>query len=427
MTMTRLTNPARMAIAAALFAASLSGCVSRPPAHYVVRPGYAVSDPQFARSMGNLLGPVLIDGNNIQSFSNGEQIFPPMLAEIRGAQRSVTFETYIYWSGVVGKLFTDALAERARAGVSVHVILDWVGAGKIDPQYLDQMRDAGVHVVQFHKLHWYDLNSVNRLNNRTHRKLLVIDGKVGFTGGVGIADCWNGHGESPDHWRDMHYRIEGPVVAQLQSAFLDNWMKTTEHVIDGEEYFPPLTPVGSQKAQVFKSSIRGGSESVELMYLLSIAAARKTVRIGIAYFVPDDLVIQSLVDATHRGVSVEIIVPGYNTDEKIVRRASRSRWGELLKHGVKIYEYQPTMYHTKLLIVDDLWVSIGSSNLDDRSFRLNDEANLNVLDPRFAAEQTRIFNEDLLRAKPITYDAWLHRPAIEQLLEGAASLLSPLL
>ena len=203
---------------------------------------YGVSDPQFRRTMGALLGPSLIDGNRVTAYQNGEEIFPAMLDAIRGAERTITFETYIYWSGEIGRQFADALSERARAGVKVHVLLDWVGANKIDDALIDEMEDAGVEVDKFHPLHWYNLS---RMNNRTHRKLLVVDGRIGFTGGVGIADLWQGNAQDPEHWRDSHYSIEGPAVPQMQAAFMDNWLKTRSLVLHGEAYFAPTRPVGA--------------------------------------------------------------------------------------------------------------------------------------------------------------------------------------
>lgn len=381
---------------------------------------YAVGDSQFTRSMGTLLGPSMLEGNEVTSLINGVEIFPAMLEAIRGARETINFETYIYWSGEIGREFAEALSERARAGVKVHLLMDWVGAGRMDDVLIERMKESGVVVVKYHPLRWYNLG---RLNNRTHRKLLVVDGRVGFTGGVGIADNWQGNAEDPDHWRDSHFRIRGPAVAQMQAAFMDNWMETQARVLHGEEYFPDLEPAGSQTAQVFQSSSGGGSESVRLMYLLSIAAAARSIRLANAYFVPDSLSVEMLVAARKRGVEVEIIVPGRHTDAAVVRSASRSRWGPLLEAGVAIYEYQPTMYHTKVMLVDDCWVSVGSTNFDNRSFRLNDEANLNVLDDEFAAGQARVFEQDKARSRRITLEAWRARPWREKLRERLAGLL----
>jgi cardiolipin synthase len=375
---------------------------------------YGVDDSQFARSMGVLLGPGLLEGNKVDTLLNGDEIFPAMLQAIREAKRTITFETYIYWSGQVGKEFAHALAERARAGVKVHILLDWVGSEKMDEAQLAEMAAAGVEIRRYHALHWYTLD---RLNNRTHRKILVTDGRVGFTGGVGIADEWSGHAQDKDHWRDTHYRIEGPAVAQLQAAFLDNWLKVSGLVIHGDDYFPPQLAAGSHLAQVFKSSPDGGSESMHLMYLLSVASAKKSIDLAMAYFVPDDLALHALQDALRRGVRVRIIMPGHNIDAQTVRSASRALWGGILRAGAELYEYQPTMYHCKVLVVDGLWTSVGSTNFDNRSFRLNDEANLNVLDAGFAQRQLADFERDLTRSRRITLEEWENRPWTEKAKE----------
>jgi len=385
-----------------------------------IRPLYGVDEPQFVRSMGVLLGPAIVGGNRVTALQNGDEIFPAMLEAIRGATQTISFETYIYWSGRIGREFAEALAARARAGVKVHVLLDWVGAGKMDDELLTLMEDAGVEVLKYHPLRWYNLG---RLNNRTHRKLLVVDGRIGFTGGVGIADEWLGHAEDPDHWRDSHYRVVGPAVAQMQAAFMDNWIKTNSLVLHGEAYFPAIDTAGPHLAQVFTSSAGEGSESVRLMYLLSIASARKSIRLSASYFVPDSLSVATIVSARERGVEVEIVVPGGHIDSKVTRKASRGLWGPLLEAGVRIYEYQPTMYHCKVMIVDDAWVSVGSTNFDNRSFSLNDEANLNILDPEFAAEQSKVFKADRALSREITLEAWLRRPWQEKVKEWAAGLL----
>jgi cardiolipin synthase A/B len=392
----------------------------QPSVEHRIKHLYEVGDPQFARAMGSLLGPALLGGNRITPLCNGDLIFPAMLEAIRGARRTINFETYIYWSGNIGREFAAALSERARAGVAVRVMLDWVGAGKIDEALVESMEEAGVQVLRYHPLRWYNLS---RLNNRTHRKLLIVDGVVGFTGGVGIADVWRGDAQDSEHWRDSHFRVIGPVVAQLQAAFMDNWIETRGEVLHGEEYFPALQAVGPHCAQIFQSSSDGGSESVRLMFLMSIAAAGKSLRLSSAYFVPDDLAIRHLVDASRRGVKVEIIVPGRYIDYSVVRKASRARWGPLLEAGIGIHEFQPTMYHTKVMIIDDLWVSVGSTNFDSRSFRLNDEANLNVLDSDLAAELAEHFEVDKGRSQQVTLEAWRRRPWREKLQEHAAALL----
>jgi cardiolipin synthase len=381
---------------------------------------YTIADPQFQRSMGVLLGPPLVDGNRVDTLINGREIFPAMLAAIKSARKTVTFETYIYWSGRIGKEFADALADRARSGVRVNVLVDWVGSSRMDPNYLDTMKRAGVEIEKYHPPRWYTLH---KLNNRTHRKLLVVDGRVGFTGGVGIADEWDGNAEDPAHWRDTHFRLEGPAVAQMQAAFVDNWLKVTGNVLDGRDYFPPETVVGPELGQVFKSSREGGSESMHLMYLLSTVSAARSIDLAMAYFVPDELTETALVEALARGVKFRMIMPGPYTDTEVLRKASRAKWGRLLRAGAEIYEYQPTMFHCKVLVVDGIWSSVGSTNFDNRSFSLNDEANLNVYSRAFAERQIALFNNDLKRSRRVTFEEWEQRPWTEKLQERVESLL----
>jgi len=381
---------------------------------------YATASPQFERALGSLLGPGIVGGNEVTELLNGDQIFPPMLAAIKAARHSVTFETYIYWSGDIGKAFADALSERARAGVPVHVLLDWVGSAKMEESYLTEMKAAGVQIEKFHKPHWYNWA---RMNNRTHRKILVVDGQVAFTGGVGIAPEWTGHAQDPDHWRDSHYLVRGPTVAQMQATFLDNWLKVTGKVLHGDRYFPRLAPVGSQRAQMFSSSPSSGSESMQLMYHLAITAAERSIDLSVAYFVPDELTHKLLMDALARGVRLRLVTPGPHTDTETVKAASRATWGPLLQAGAEIYEYQPTMYHCKVMIVDQLLVSVGSTNFDNRSFRLNDEANLNVYDAKFAQRQTQVFEDDMRQSRRMSYEQWLGRPLREKVHEKLTLLL----
>lgn len=383
---------------------------------------YPVSDPQFLRSMGVLLGPALVRGNRVETLLNGNEIFPAMLKAIREAKKTITFETYIYWSGAIGRKFAETLSEKARQGVRVHVLLDWVGSEKMEEASIQTMRDAGVEIEKYHPPTW---RTWRRINNRTHRKILVVDGKTGFTGGVGIADEWLGDAQGPDNWRDTHYRIEGPVVAQLQAAFTDNWTKVKGSVLHGGEYFPELKEHGSHLAQVFKSSIEGGAESMHLMYLLSIAAAKKSIHLSMAYFVPDVLARDAMVAALKRGVRIQIILPSRYMDKPLVRSASRGTWGVLLRSGAEIYEFQPTMYHCKLLIVDELWVSVGSTNFDSRSFKLNDESNLNIYNQEFAERQVADFKVDLTRSRQITFQEWESRPLTEKAWEYSLKIIRP--
>jgi cardiolipin synthase A/B len=385
-----------------------------------VSPAFDVADPQFARSMGTLFGPPLVAGNHVTPLYNGRQIFAAMLQDIHRAKKTVTFETYIYWSGAVGQRFTDALVERARVGVKVRLIIDAVGSGKMDAAQLDAMRAAGAEVEKYQPIHWY---SLDRINNRTHRKLLIVDGKIGFTGGVGIADKWDGDAEDPDHWRDTHFRVVGPVVAQMQATFVEHWLATRGDLLQGPDYFPPLQAEGATAAQMVRSSFDDGTESIRLMYLLSIVSARRSVLIESSYFVPDDLSVKTLVEARARGVDVELLVPGAQIDSEVTRAASRRTWGPLLDAGVAIYEFQPTMFHCKVMVVDDLWVSVGSTNFDSRSFRLNAEANLNAIDPELGNEERQAFEHDRARARLVTTDAWHHRPRLDRIGDWFAGLL----
>ncbi len=307
-------------VAATVFAIAIAANFARPEKKLerTVAHRYTVAEPQFRREMGVMLGPGLTTGNHVDAYDNGDEIFPPMLAAIASAEHTINFETYIYWSGDVGRKFAEALAERARAGVRVNVIIDWVGGLKMENDLLALMQDAGADVQLYRPLRWYNLS---RLNNRTHRKLLIVDGHTGFTGGVGIADVWGGSAQDPDHWRDMHFRARGPVVAQMQAAFNDNWIKATGEVLNGAEYFPPLTPVGDMDAHMFISSPAGGSESMHLMYLMAIAAADRTLDIHASYFVPDELAVYALRAALKRGVRVRVLVPGEHIDSETVRIA----------------------------------------------------------------------------------------------------------
>jgi len=375
---------------------------------------HAVADSQFRREMSVMLGPSIVGGNRAEVLNNGDEIFPPMLLAIAQARRTITFETYIFESDTIGRRFADALMERARAGVEVNVIVDWAGSIKLGERLFSQMRDAGVRIHRYRPLHWYELV---RLNNRTHRKTLVVDGRIGFTGGVCVADAWLGHAQDGKHWREMQFRVEGPVVAQLQASFNDNWIKITGKPLDGNHYFPALPQAGDMHAQVIMGSPANGSERMHLMYLMAIAAADKSIDIQTSYFVPDSLSTQALLAARRRGVRIRVLGPGPYTDSQVTRIASKADWKPLLQTGVEFYEYQPSLFHNKLLIVDRELVSVGSPNFDERSLMLNDETSLNVYDRGFAETMTAVFEADLRRAKPYTLVMWQQRPLREKLVE----------
>ena len=377
---------------------------------------YGPKDPRFRRTMSQLLGPPLLEGNSVTTLQNGVQIFPAMLAGIRTATRSISFENFIFYEGNVANQFAEALAERARAGVKVHFLQDAFGCNCLHGAAMNLLKRSGVEVEIFRLLH------LSRFNYRTHRKLLVIDGRVGFVGGVGIGDRWEGNGDSVNQWRDSHYRVEGPVVAQVQQAFMDNWMQTRAVVLHGDDYFPELAPTGNTVCQVFKSSASEGADSARVMFLLSIAAARRTIRIANAYFIPDNLCLRMLVEACRRGVKVEIITPSSNIDVHVVRMVGRSRWKPLLEAGARFFEFQPARFHCKYMIADERWVTVGSANFDNRSLRLNEEANLNVLDSDFAAQHVRIFDADKSHSYEITLADWRRRSMAEKMIGRCAGL-----
>lgn len=369
---------------------------------------YGVCDAEFERTISHLLGPPLVEGNHIEILEDGSEIFPAMLAAISTAKHSITMENFVFTSGNVSQHFAHALAAKAQQGVKVHFLQDAIGCNCLHGEEIKLMKDAGVEVEIFRYINL-------RFNERTHRKILIIDGAIGFIGGVGLSDEWEGEGNDPDHWHDTQYRIEGPVVAQLQQAFMDNWIQTRAEVLHGDLYFPSLPNCGNLRCQAFKSSACEGADSARLMFLFSIAAARESICIGNAYFIPDDLLVETLVRAAHRGVRVEVIVPGALTDRQIVRHTGAARWGKLLRAGVRIYEYQPARYHCKYMIVDNHWTSVGSCNFDNRSLRLNEEANLNILDNDFALQHRELFERDRSNSIEITYDAWRQRPMHEKI------------
>lgn len=394
----------------------------RVPMRYHMRHQFGVRDVAFLQTMHALTGMAMSEGNRVEILRNGVRIFPSMLAAIRGAKKTINVEFYIYWDGEIGRKFAEALAERARAGVKVNVVLDAVGSAPMSHDLTDFMRRNGIQVEWYHPLRWYTLS---RVNHRTHRKLLVVDGEIGFSGGVGIADEWQGDADTKDHWRETVVRIEGPVVTQMQFAFLDNWVKSRGELLTGLDYFPQVKPPGSCIAQVVKSSPSEGSSAAKLLYIVSIVAAKKSIYINSAYFVPDKDTIRALETAVRRGVDVRVVVPGEFTDVPVVRHAGRLYYNLLLKRGIRIFEYQPTMMHAKTMVVDGIWTTIGSSNFDDRSFRLNDEVNVNIYDETIAAQMEQMFFEDLARSEEITRPRFLQRPWFERIKERVAGWLKP--
>jgi cardiolipin synthase len=416
----------RLGVALALVIAGVFGTIAAviliPEPHELAGPvktELVAGSPEFVRSMFALHGGNLYESNTIATLQNGEEIFPAMLDAIASAQRSINFETYVYWSGSIGSRFAEALAERAAAGIEVNVLLDWQGSVSMEDELIETMVAAGATVKRFRPIEWYTLD---RFNARTHRKLLIVDGTVGFIGGVGIADKWLGDASSPDEFRELHYRVQGPVVASMQGAFAFNWLEATGRPLQGDLYFPSVADSGPIVTQLVYSSI-GSRNVMHVMLMTALAAAQDYIRIGTAYFVPDEIAIAQLLAARQRGVTVDVLVPGEHTNKDFVRAASRHFWGDLLEAGVNFYEYDPTMYHAKITIVDESWTSIGSANFDERSFRLNDEANLNVFDSAFAAQQISIFQQDVEHSTLVTLEQWRSRPMWQKLTDWLASTL----
>jgi cardiolipin synthase len=378
---------------------------------------FDVRDPAFLPSVHALSNPVPVEGNRLEVLENGVEIFPAMLSAIASARQTINLESYIFWSGEIAGRFRDALIERARTGVRVRILLDGVGSsGRLDNDDVARLRRGGCMVEYFHPLKPWMLDVIN---NRTHRRILIVDGRIGFTGGAGIGDEWLGDADRPDHWRETHVQIEGPVVAQLQAAFQENWSEARGEALAGAEHFPRLERVGQAVAGVVASSARETSSETKLLYAVAIASASERILLSSSYFLPDPDSVELFLAAARRGVDVKIIVPGKFNDVPATKSAGRSTFGKLLRGGVKIYEYQPTMYHSKTMVVDGIFSTIGSTNFDNRSFRLNDEINVTVFDEPFARTLEAGFARDLARSRPYTYAQWSSRSLAERFAEWA--------
>jgi cardiolipin synthase len=372
-----------------------------------IQSAHGAEDPLFPAYVAGLLGEASTGGNHYQVLTNGDEIFPAMLAAIAGARRRIAFESYIYEKGSVGSQFSAAFIAAARRGVTVNMVVDAMGANKLPKEERQQLVDAGVTIADFGRPKWYALEE---LNYRTHRKILVVDGAIGFTGGVGLADHWLGHAQDKDHWRDTMVRIEGPSARLMEGAFNENFVETSPQpvapIVDPPAVVPP-TPRDS--AMVVRSSPTGGSNDLKRLYLMTIGAARKTLDICSPYFLIDESSEWSLTDAARRGVKIRVLVEGNLTDAKPVKYASRFYYERLMQRGIEIYEYQPTMMHAKVMIADGNWSVFGSANFDNRSLELNDEMNIAVSDPELASRLRQDFDRDLTQANRLDLDAWRRR------------------
>jgi len=388
----------------AVLCLTLSACTLARP-HYAA-PDVAVGRPAFVRTLEAHADAQLVHGNRAEVLLNGDEILPAMLAAVRHAQRTITFANFIYEKGDVARDMAEALAERCRAGVGVNVLLDAVGSSHMPKSYRTLMKRSGCHVASYHSLNPL---AIKRVNHRNHRRVLVVDGRVG---GTGVGDKWTGNGREEGHWRQTDVRVEGPIVRNIQAAFAENWRDATGLLLSGPAYFPEIDPRGSLIAQSIKSSPASGAAEAYLLFFLAIEGARSSILLTNPYFVPDGTMTDAIVRAAHRGVDVQIISAGRAATnlDRLVRQASHAHFGRVLEAGVKIYEYGPALLHAKTMVVDGRWVSIGSANLDNRSFALNNELNLAFLDRALAERMTAVFREDLAFAKRVRYEDWARHP-----------------
>lgn len=379
-----------------------------------------VESDEFLTTITGATGAPVVPGNRLDILNNGDEFYPAMLQDIARAEYSITIEAYIYWAGDIGHAFARALAQRARSGVRVKILLDAFGSSDIGDDIVRQLEEARCQIAWYNPLRWYTLG---RLNQRTHRKSLIIDGRVAYTGGAGIADSWLGHAEDADHWRDIQIRLEGPAVTPLQTGFSQNWLETTRELISGPLYYPLHEPAGDVSALTIISTPVTGASTARILYYLSIAAARKSILIANPYFVPDSVALDTLIDAKARGVDVRIMVAGRRDHNWLSRNNAVRLYGRLLEAGIDVLEYDLTLLHQKTMVVDDLWSTIGTANFDSRSFAHNEENNVCVHDRRVAQEMVRIFTDDSKHCTAIDYDTWRRRGVFQKAQEFVAALL----
>jgi cardiolipin synthase len=398
----------------ALFEPGLPYRIANPPA-------VGLGSREFVRMLSALTDAEVHRGTQIEVLPNGESYYEAELAAIAAARHSVCLEAYIFRKGEVTRRFVAALAERARAGVEVNLVLDTIGSLTTSTRYLEELRQAGGRVFWYHPIRWYTLP---RINNRTHRELIIVDGRLAFVGGAGFADVWRFDRGRKKRWRDTMFRVEGDVVRSLQATFVENWIESSGEILTGEHYFPECPAQGTATSLVVNSSPTTGlSTRGRVLFQTLLACARKSIFITTPYFVPDKSVRREIVRAVERGVRVRIITPGRHSDQLLTRRSSRRLYGPLLEAGAEIYEYQPAMIHVKSLVVDELWSVVGSTNFDNRSFGLNDEVNLAVCDASLAQRLLEDFARDLAVSRAIGYRDWQRRSLLERGHEWLGRLL----
>jgi cardiolipin synthase len=372
-------------------------------------------------SIANLTGSPVLPGNAVQILQNGDGFFPPLFEDIARARRNIHLETYVWWKGEICKRVAEALAAKARQGVEVRITLDATGSHKGDDDLFDMMKDAGVKIALYHPFRVSDLAL---LNNRTHRKIAIFDGKVAYVFGHGIAEEWTGNAQDAEHWRDSGVRLEGPIVNSVQAVFAQNWIAITTEVLVGDKYFPHLEAAGTVRAHMTASSPRGGVSEMELLDKLAIATAQKELIIQNPYFIPDQELVDLIDNAVKRKVRVRLMVPGQVTDSSVVRHAGHKHFQTLLEKGVEIYEYEPTLSHQKIMIIDDVWSFVGSTNFDDRSLDTNDEASVGLIDRQVADQLKAAFEADLKHCKRLAARTWSRRSLWHKLADNASYLLN---
>ena len=382
----------------------------------IVVPDMAITDPAFVPTMEAYTSASLTPGNRVEVLLNGDQIFPAQVAAIRSARKSITYAQYFYEDGRPAVQIVNALSERCRAGIRARVLLDAFGTLKMPAELKSQLEESGCAVATFRPLTPW---TVDNANNRNHRRVLVVDGAVGFTGGSGASSKWMGNGRQKGQWRETDVRLEGPAVNDLQGAFAENWLEATGEMLGGDAFFAPAPGRGTVHVQVVRSSPASGSIAVYRMYLLAISSARRSIFLTNPYFLPDDRMAKSLIDARARGVRVMLLLPGA-IDNNIVRQASRAGFGRLLEAGVEIYEYQPGLLHAKTMAVDGRWATVGSANVDNRSFALNDEVNVALYDAPMAARLEEIFAQDIAHSRRVDEERWRARGPLTRMLEWLA-------
>jgi cardiolipin synthase len=381
---------------------------------------FTVDSDEFLPTIEGATGVPFTGGNRVEILNNGDEFYPAMLQAISEARFSITIEAYIYWAGDVGLRFARALAKKAAAGIKVKILLDAIGSATIGEEIFQTLKRGGCQVAWYNPIHWY---TIGRFNNRTHRKSLIVDGRVGFTGGAGIADSWLGSAQDPEHWRDMQIRIEGSAVTPLQSGFAQNWLETTGELVSGSWYYPSLDDAGSLRVQTIMSSPQTGASTVRTMYYLSIICARRSIYIANPYFVPDQVALGALIEAKQRGVDVRIMVSGIHNDNWLARHNSVRLYRRSLEAGVEILEFNRTFLHHKTMVVDGVWVTVGTTNFDNRSFAHNEENNVCVYDTNLAGELERIFLADMTACRRVDLQSWRRRGPFAKIQEIIASVL----